>query len=153
MSRPRSSDPLVNTGLRLPASLLARLDDAAAAASRSRADLIRSYLEVPFLPTIEPSSSFRPSPSPKSEHPKVVPLPLNRELMRNLAQVGNNLNQVVRELNSTGWEDIDYELLIRVVLEVQDAMHQLREDHKAAARLAVDAWVLEMMNAHQVSET
>ena len=151
MSRPRSSDPLVNTGLRLPASLLARLDDAAAAANRSRADLIRSYLEVPFVPTIEPS--FRPSPSPKSEHPKGVPLPLNRELMRNLAQVGNNLNQVVRELNSTGWEDIDYELLIKAVLEVQDAMYQLREDHKAAARKAVDAWVLEMMNAHQVSET
>ena len=80
-----------------------------------------------------------------------MPLPLNRELMRNLAQVGNNLNQVVRELNSTGWEDIDYELLIKVVLEVQDAMYQLREEHKAAARRAVDAWVLEMMNAHQVS--
>ena len=122
MARPRSDDPLKVCSLRLPTSLVDRIEAAAAFANRSRSDVVRQYLEIPAESSISPT--FRPTPS-KRQRELARPIRADPELLRQLAAIGNNLNQLARQVNSAGWELIDRVELLAALQEIRFELDRL----------------------------
>ena len=104
-------EPLVQCSLRLPQSIVDRLQAEADATKRSRSDVARAYFEVPadFGP-VNPTGYPTPISRPQLEKPKRC----DPDLVRNVAWIGNNLNQLARQVNKSG-------------MSVDNRMHVLRE--------------------------
>jgi hypothetical protein len=94
MARPNAEDPLVPFPVRLPTSLAEQLRAEAIAAGCTNSDVFRRYLA---LADAKPLNKSRPVKRQKYtgriNH-------ADPELMRVIAGIGNNLNQIAHGLNS-----------------------------------------------------
>jgi hypothetical protein len=93
MARPNAEDPLIPLPVRLPTSTVKRLRAQATAAGCSLSDVLRSHLT---LAEAKPLGKARPVKQQKytGKLNKADP-----ELMRALAGIGNNLNQLAHGVN------------------------------------------------------
>ena len=95
MSRPTADDPLVPVPVRLPASLKARLKAEAAADGRtSISDVLRSYISLEAVKPLGTSA-------PRRRIPKLLSSVSGHDpaLLREIASLGGNLNQIARRIN------------------------------------------------------
>lgn len=94
MARPNSQDPLIPCPVRLPASLVQGLRAQAAAAGCSLSDVLRSHL------TLEDAKPLG-KPRPRRREPKKLGAVSGADpvLLRELASIGNNMNQLARSVN------------------------------------------------------
>ncbi len=93
MPRPNSLDPLEPFPVRLPASLVTRLRAEAQAAGVTNSDVIRSYLQL---------ADAKPLGQPRQVRKQKYIGEINKAdpaLMRSLASIGNNLNQIAQGIN------------------------------------------------------
>lgn len=95
MARPPADDPLIPLPVRLPTSTVERLRDQATAAGCSLSDVLRSHLT---LADAKPLGK----PRPRRREPKKLGAVSGADpvLLRELASVGNNMNQLARSVNS-----------------------------------------------------
>lgn len=95
MARPNVDDPLIPLPVRLPTSLVERLRDQAAAAGCSVSDALRSHLT---LAEAKPLGK----PRPRRREPKKLGAVSGADpvLLRELASIGNNMNQLARTVNA-----------------------------------------------------
>ena len=93
MARPTSENPLLPFPVRLPSDLVERLRSEATAAGVTNSDIFRRYLS---LADAKPLAKTRPVRQQKytGKLNKADP-----ELMRALAGIGNNLNQLAHGVN------------------------------------------------------
>jgi len=94
MARPNTEDPLIPLPVRLPASTVARMREQAAAGGCSLSDVLRSHLT---LAEAKPLGK----PRPRRREPKLGAISgADPVLLRSLAGIGNNLNQIARAVNA-----------------------------------------------------
>lgn len=125
MARPlKVGEPLVQCSLRLPESLVNRLQAEATASKLSRSDVARQYLEVPAgFASLALTGYPTPIARPKLDKPKRA----DPELIRQLVAIGNNLNQLAHQVNKSGFtSDIRH----RFIAELQG----IRDDIAALDR-------------------
>ena len=105
-----ASDPLVPLPFRVPASLKLVLQQAADAAGCTVSDVLRSHLilEVGVRLGKRPPRRRPPTPGPVNV--------ANPQLLRALASIGSNLNQIARVLNTGFVNGQPLELIESLVL-------------------------------------
>lgn len=95
MARPNADNPLVPFPVRLPLDLAERLRAEAKAHGCTNSDVFRRYL------TLEDAKPLnRPRPVRAQKYTGVINH-ADPALMRQLAQIGNNLNQVAHYINAS----------------------------------------------------
>lgn len=101
MARPmRHGEPLVQCSMRLPESIVNRLQAEARARNISRSDVARGYFEVPAdFGHVDPTGYPTPIARPKLDKPKRA----DPELIRQLVAIGNNVNQLAHQVNKSGF--------------------------------------------------
>jgi hypothetical protein len=94
MSRPRADDPLLPVTLRLPRSLQAQLRAQAAAAGVTLSDVVRSRFDAAEAKPLG-------KPTPRRRPPKLASVSgLDPLVARTVVAMGNNMNQIARQLNA-----------------------------------------------------
>lgn len=94
MPRPPADDPLIPLPVRLPESTVERLRAQALAAGCTVSDVLRSHLT---LAEAKPLAKPRPR---RRENKKLGAVSgADPELLREIASVGNNMNQLARSVN------------------------------------------------------
>ena len=95
MGRPTVRDPLVPLPLRLPTSTVARLRTQAEAAGVTLSDVLRAHLTVDEAKPLA-------KPRPRRRPPKKLGSVSGSDpsLLRQLAAIGNNVNQIARAVNA-----------------------------------------------------
>jgi len=128
MARPRkNTEPLTaSIRVRFTESDMRRLVEAAESAGLSVSDFVRMRVLAPELGDVEKIESRltkrrRPQQAPprRRRHPKADP-----ELIRQLARIGNNLNQIARWAN-TYKRFADAVQVIEVLLAIEKAIREL----------------------------
>ncbi len=95
MARPNAEDPLVPFPVRLPTSLAERLRGEAAAKGCTNSDVFRAYLDL---------ANAKPLAKPRPQRAQKYTGRVNHadpKLMRVLAGIGNNLNQLAHGVNAS----------------------------------------------------
>lgn len=95
MARPNAEDPLIPFPVRLPTSLAEQLKAEAAAHGCTNSDVFRRYID---LAKAKPLNAPRPIRHQKYTGPVNHADP---DLMRALAGIGNNLNQIAHGVNAS----------------------------------------------------
>lgn len=111
MARPTVPDPLIPLPVRLPTSLVERLRAQAEAAGVTVSDVLRSHLDI-----AEAKPLAKPRPQFRSKKLGEVS-GADPALMRQIAGIGNNLNQLARTVNAglLGGAGVDaVEILMRM---------------------------------------
>jgi len=95
MARPTAKDPLIPVPVRLPSTLAAHLRALADAGGCTLSDVLRAHLS---LEAAKPLGK----PRPRRREPRRLGAVSGTDpaLMRDLAAIGNNLNQIARVANS-----------------------------------------------------
>jgi hypothetical protein len=58
------------------------------------------------------------------------PLPVDPELLRLLARVGNNLNQIARVVNSGEWGPLQTVEIVAALKKIEQQLESVREMHR-----------------------
>ena len=95
MARPNADNPLLPFPVRLPADLVERLRSEASAAGVTNSDVFRRYLDL-----ADAKPLAKPRPRRAQKHLGHVNH-ADPELMRALAGIGNNLNQLAHGVNAS----------------------------------------------------
>ena len=103
--------------LRLPANTAATWRQHAAAAEQSLSDWIRQRVDGAAAVQTEVRRQRR----------RLRTLTADPELLRQLAAIGNNLNQIARVLNSAGLSPGDHIGLLAELAAIQRELHRLAE--------------------------
>lgn len=93
MPRPTAENPLIPFPVRLPTDLVERLRAEAAASGVTNSDVFRRYLSL---------ADAKPLAQPRPQRAQKYTGRVNHadpDLMRSLAGIGNNLNQLARSVN------------------------------------------------------
>ena len=59
------------------------------------------------------------------------PPPVDPDLLRQLAAIGNNLNQVARKINTNEWSPDDRARVISHLIDIEEALGELRVSHSS----------------------
>ena len=120
MARSPAVDPLIPLPMRLPTSTVMRLREQAAAAGVTMSDVLRSHLT---LAEAKPLGK----PVPRKRPPKLAAVSgVDPLLMRQLASIGSNINQLAHRVNSVSAAG-DTLNLISVLTELQQIERHLRD--------------------------
>ena len=93
MARPKSEDPLLNISVRVPRSLRNRLVEESKTRGVTIADVFRSYIDIADAKPLG-------KPTPRKREKKLAAVSgCDPQLMRQLASIGSNLNQVAHTVN------------------------------------------------------
>ncbi len=119
MARPSAADPLVLLPCRIPASVVERLQLEADANGSTLSDALRSHLT---LDAAKPLGKPRPR---KRDLGSRGVSKADPALLRQLAAIGNNCNQIARQINSTAisGQQVD---LISALNELRKIQNHLR---------------------------
>jgi hypothetical protein len=126
MARPPSDDPLIPVPVRLPTSLVERLRERADSTGRSLSDVLRSHLTL---------AEARPLglPRPRRREPKRLGAVSGADplLLRELAGLGNNMNQLARSVNTCliGGAPIERVQILSVLLSIERQLSVIAERH------------------------
>ena len=117
MGRNNSDDPLVSISLRLPNSIVQAIKEKARETRRTQSDIIRSRIE---------NEAVKPlgKPRPRKRPVKAGIIKADPELIRGIALLGNNLNQIARWCNTYKKETEAVEVLF-LLLSIQGEMKKL----------------------------
>lgn len=121
MARPTVDDPLVLLPLRLPASAVARLRAEADESGATLSDALRSHLTIDAA---KPLGKQRPR---KRDLSSRHVLKADPALLRQLVAIGNNCNQIARQMNSTSLsgQQIDLINALNQLRKIQNQLHFL----------------------------
>ena len=106
MARPTADNPLLPITVRLPQSLCDQLRADAVAKQVSLSDIVRTHIEAN---EVKPLGNPRPQRRPKKLKPVSGADP---ELLRHLAAIGNNVNQIAVVVNRGNADFTKAELLL-----------------------------------------
>jgi hypothetical protein len=125
MARPNADDPLIPLPVRLPRSAVERLREQATAAGCSLSDVLRSHLT---LADAKPLGKPRPR---RREPKKLGTVSADPVLLRELASIGNNINQLARNVNSglLGGTPIDCVLVLASLRAIEQQIMLIGERH------------------------
>jgi len=90
------------------------------AAGLSVSDLIRAAMQQPIIRAPMPKRNRRPAPA------------ADPQLLRNLANAGNNLNQLARAINQFGFEPADSARMLAYLAAMHDHLAALRDQYTAS---------------------
>jgi len=119
MPRPSASDPLIPLPVRLPTSTVERLRRQALDTGFSLSDVLRSHLTL---------SEAKPlgKPIPRRRAPMLAPVSgIDPVLLRQLASIGSNVNQIAHQVNSGALAGTTLDMLA-VLIELQQIERHLR---------------------------
>jgi len=121
MGRHSSDDPLVPFPVRLKKSVVAQLKAEAAEKGRTNSDVFRHYLG---LKDAQPLNQPRPRPMPKYEGKLNNADP---KLMRALAGIGNNLNQIAFGVSTSNLanEPLDRVRILAALHKIEQHLQQI----------------------------
>lgn len=119
MSRPRSTDPLVPLPCRVPASVVAYLDGFVQANGVTMSDAFRAHMNIE---QVKPLGKAVPRKRDLSSRHVSKADP---DLLRNLAAIGNNCNQMARAMNETALSNQQIDL-VKALDELRKIQDQLR---------------------------
>jgi len=91
------------------------------AAGLSVSDLIRAAMQQPIIRAPVPKRNRRPAPA------------VDPQLLRNLANAGNNLNQLARAVNMYGFEPEDSARMLLYLSAMHDHLAAIRHQHTETA--------------------
>lgn len=92
MARPRTVNALKRVTVRLPATLVTRLEQEACTSERTVSDVVRAHLSADPQLQLDRAPARRRRPAAASG--------ADPALLRQLASIGGNVNQIARTLNS-----------------------------------------------------
>lgn len=127
MARPVVQNPLLPFPVRLPADLVTRLRGEAEAAGVTNSDVFRRYLD---LADAKPLAKPRPQKAQKyTGHVNHA----DPELMRVLAGIGNNLNQLAHGVNASNLsgEPIARVHILSVLRSIEEKLDKIGERNAA----------------------
>ena len=125
VARPLKTDePLVAFAFRVPAGVADHLTSRASALGVSRSDFIRRCIDLDQAQIDDLPRTGRPAPSSRRRE-LARPIRADPELLRQLAAIGNNLNQLARQVNASGWELIDRVELLAALQEIRFELDRL----------------------------
>ena len=125
MARPSALDPLIPLPVRLPTSLVEQLRAQADASGVTLSDVLRSHLTlVEAKPLAKPRPQFRPKKLGEVSG-------ADPALMRQIAGIGNNLNQLARTVNAglLGGSGIDTAQLLLHMAAMERHLDMLAKSH------------------------
>lgn len=126
MARPIAPDPLIPLPVRLPTSLVNHLRARAKAANLTVSDVLRSHLTLSEAKQLaKPRPQFRP----KKKLGAVSGA--DPVLMRQIAGIGNNLNQLARTVNAglLGGSGIENADLLLHLASIERHLNALAKSH------------------------
>lgn len=127
MARPLShGEPLVACSLRLPQSIVDRLQAEASAHKCSRSDVARAYFDVPADYGRVEKTGYS---TPVSRPALAKPMKCDPELVRQLAWIGNNLNQIARRVNESGLSADNRMSVIEELVRIRNDIAGLEKRH------------------------
>lgn len=127
MPRPTSPDPLVPFPVRLPRSLAERLRGEALTKGVTNSDIFRAYLDL---------ADAKPLAKPRPQKPQKYMGRINHadpDLMRALASIGNNLNQLAHGVNASNLasEPIARAHILAVLRSIEIKLDRIGADNAA----------------------
>lgn len=122
MGRPTTENPLLPVTVRLPKSMCEQLRAEAETKSASLSDIVRSHIEAQ---EVKPLGNPRPQKRLKRLPP---PSGADPQLLRQLAAIGNNLNQIAMVVNRGDAGFTKTELLL-ALCHVEQALSSLGRKH------------------------
>jgi len=122
MARPTADNPLLPITVRLPKSLCDQLRADSEAKRVSLSDIVRSHIEAA---EVKPLGNPRPQQRPKKLKPVSGADP---QLLRHLAAIGNNVNQIAAVVNRSNAGFSKSQLLL-ALSQIERALAALGEAH------------------------
>ena len=127
MARPNAEDPLVPVPVRLPTSLAERLREEAAAHGCTNSDVFRRYLSL---------ADAKPLNQPRPVRVQKYAGRVNHAdpaLMRAIAGIGNNLNQIAHGLNAANLagEPLAHVHILAVLRSIEQKLEQIGAQNAA----------------------
>lgn len=130
MPAKKSADPLVTLPLRVRQSLRERIRDEAAASRITMSDAIRRRLKDPSAPPLG-----RPVPRRRTMGSVELGAVIKADpmLMRQLAAVGSNLNQLARAVNTgaVSGRPMDAVSVLATLLSLEKSLDRIATAHRA----------------------
>lgn len=122
MARPNTDNPLLPITVRLPKSLCDQLRADSEAKRVSLSDIVRTHIEAA---EVKPLGNPRPQQRPK----KLKPISgADPQLLRHLAAIGNNVNQIANIVNRGEASFTKAELLL-TLKQIERVLAALGETH------------------------
>lgn len=124
----RSDDPLIPLPVRFPTSLVARMREQSTKSGTTMSDMLRSYLS---LTEAKPLGK----PVPRRRPVKLAPASTSVDpaLLRQLASIGSNLNQIAHQANATAltYQQLDLVQLLAGLNHIEAHLRAIADHHRA----------------------